>query len=102
MVERLICNEEVAGSNPAGSTKRNLFKSSFDMETIDSRGENANELKKYTYRDNSAGGVIIFECIAKDILEADSKYREKTGNNPDKQSHIGISFDKVEADRQVP
>ena len=25
LVERLICNEEVSGSSPLGSTKRNLF-----------------------------------------------------------------------------
>lgn len=54
------------------------------------------ELKKYTYRDNSAGGKVVFECVAGDILEADKLYEEKTGKNPEKQPHIGCSIEKVE------
>lgn len=54
------------------------------------------ELKKYTYRDNSAGGKIIFECVASDILEADKLYEEETGKNPEKQPHVGCSIEKVE------
>ena len=60
---------------------------------IEHRGK---ESYKYTYRDNSAGGKVIFECIAKNILEADQMYEEKTGKNPEKQNYIGCSIEKIE------
>ncbi len=58
--------------------------------------EDNKELRKYTYRDNSAGGQIVFECIATGILEADKLYQEKTGKNPEKQPHVGCSIEKME------
>lgn len=45
--------------------------------------------KTYTYHDNSDKGKIVFECVAKSILEADKLYKEKTGKDPGKQSHVG-------------
>ena len=53
------------------------------------------ELRKFIYRDNSANREVIFECIAKDILEADKLYEEKTGKNPEKQNNVGCSIEKV-------
>ena len=57
-------------------------------------------LKKYVYRDNSAGRKIVFECVAEDILEADKMYEEKTGRNPEKQSYVDCSIEKVEANNK--
>lgn len=54
------------------------------------------ELYKYTYRDNSAGGRIIFECVATSILEADKMYESAAGKNPEKQNHVGCSVEKIE------
>ena len=68
------------------------------IEKPESKIESGEELKKYIYRDNSAEGEIIFECVAKDILEADKMYEEKTGKNPEKQNYIGCSIKKIEAD----
>lgn len=61
---------------------------------------NEKELNKFTYRDNLAGGEIVFECIAEDILEADRLYQEKTGKNPENQSHIGCSIEKIEPGKE--
>jgi hypothetical protein len=58
------------------------------------------ELRKFTYRDNSAGGKTVFECVAGDILEADRLYQEKTGNNPAKQNHIGCSVERVPEEKE--
>jgi hypothetical protein len=66
------------------------------MENLESQTNNEKELCKYIYRDNSAGGEIIFECTARCILEADKLYEEKTGNNPEKQNHVGCSIEKIE------
>lgn len=54
------------------------------------------KLNKYTYRDNSAGRKIIFECTAENILEADKMYEAATGKNPEKQNHVGCSVEKAE------
>ncbi|HEY4489666.1 MAG TPA: Fic family protein [Candidatus Paceibacterota bacterium] len=70
-------------------------------EKPESEIENNAELRKYTYRDNSAGGVVIFECVAKGILEADKLYQEKTGKNPEKQNHVGCSIEKLEKDLKI-
>lgn len=59
-------------------------------------GYNEGKLKKYVYRDNSAGGSVVFECVAQSILEADQRYEEVTGKNPEKQNYIGCSFLEVE------
>ncbi|MBI2446741.1 MAG: hypothetical protein HYV51_02905 [Parcubacteria group bacterium] len=68
------------------------------IEKQESKIENGGELRKYIYHDNSAGGKVVFECVAKDILEADKMYQEKTGKNPEKQNHIGCSIEKIELD----
>ena len=59
------------------------------------------KFKKFTYRDNSKGGIIIFECLAENILEADKKYQEKTGNDPEKQMYVGCSIEKPPEDADV-
>ena len=58
-------------------------------------------LKKYTYRDNSAGGKIVFECNAHDILEADKFYQKQTGKNPEKQSFIGCSMEELPDEKSL-
>ena len=52
------------------------------------------ELYTYTYTDYKSK-EIIFECIAEDILEADKKYMETTGNDPSKQNNIGCSIKEI-------
>jgi len=54
------------------------------------------KLNKYTYRDNSAGGKIIFECTAESILEADKMYEAATGKDAEKQNYVGCSVEKIE------
>jgi len=48
---------------------------------------------KYTFCDHSDGDKVILKCFAKDILEADAVYREHTGKNPIKQTHVGCSVE---------
>jgi hypothetical protein len=74
------------------------------METIKPQFTNEvgrEKINKYTYRDNSAGRKVIFECVANNILEADKLYEEKTGNNPEKQNHVGCSIEKIDKDLEV-
>ncbi len=50
---------------------------------------------KYTYKDNSNGwknALVIFECYAESISEADAQYEDATGNKAEKQKHIGVSW----------
>jgi hypothetical protein len=70
------------------------------MENQEPKIENSGELRKYTYRDNSAGSEVVFECVARDILEADKLYQEKTGKSPEKQNHIGCFIEKIEPDTE--
>ena len=70
------------------------------MENQEPKIENSGKLNKYTYRDKSAGDKVVFECVAKDILEADKMYQEKTGKNPEKQSYVGCSIEKIELDAE--
>jgi hypothetical protein len=70
------------------------------IEKPESKIENDGEFRKYTYRDNSAGSKVVFECVAKDILEADKMYQEKTGKNPEKQNYVGCSIEKIEPDAE--
>ncbi|MFA5358660.1 MAG: hypothetical protein WC310_02450 [Patescibacteria group bacterium] len=67
------------------------------MEKFEPKANHTEELKKFIYRDNSAGGKIVFECLAKGILEADRLYQEKTGKNPEKQNYIGCSSEKIKS-----
>jgi len=76
-----------------------LYQLYMSIEKPESNKESG-ELKKYTYRDNSAGGKVVFECDAKDILEADKMYQEKTGENPEKQNDVGCSIKKIESDAE--
>ena len=69
------------------------------IEKPESKIENIEESKKYIYRDYSAGdkvGKVVFECVAKGILDADKLYEEKTGNNPEKQNSVGCAIEKIE------
>jgi hypothetical protein len=71
------------------------------MERVEVGSENKErKLYRFTYRDNSAGRKVIFECVAESILDADKWYELETGKNPDKQPHIGISVKKIE-DSQI-
>lgn len=49
------------------------------------------KLKKYVYTDHRIE-EIIFECEANDILEADKKYKEAIGEDPRKQSYVGVQI----------
>ena len=98
MVERVIRIDEAAGSNPAGSTKSVIIRTI--MENREPKMEDSGEFSKYTYRDNSAGGKVVFECVAKNILEADKLYQEKTGKNPEKQDYVGCSIEKLETGKE--
>ena len=62
-------------------------------ESEDSMEETKPKIKHYTYHDNNDGGKIMFECDAKDILEADKMYQKETGKDVKKQPHIGCRFD---------
>lgn len=73
----------------------NYFYQYMSLETPESKIEDGGRFSKYIYRDNSVGGEVIFECVAKDILEADKMYQEKTGKNPEKQTYIGCSIEKI-------
>lgn len=70
------------------------------IEKLEPKIEDREKLRKYIYRDNSAGGKVVFECVAKDILEADKMYQEKTGKNPEKQNYVGCSSEKIELDEK--
>ncbi len=68
------------------------------MNPEELKNENKEGLVKYTYRDNTpetGNGKVVFECSAKDILEADKMYEKETGNDPKKQNFIGCSQEKV-------
>ena len=84
-------NDEVGGSIPPAPTRIKNF-----MERAEAGPEKKErQLYKFTYRDNSAGGKIIFECIAEKILDADKLYEAKTGKNPEKQNYVGCSVEKI-------
>ena len=48
-----------------------------------------NNLYRYS---NYLTGKLIFECFANDILEADKKYSQATGQRADKQNFVGCSI----------
>ncbi len=66
---------------------RENFESGIDKEI--------KKLRKFIYRDHSAGGKIIFECTAKGILEADKMYKEVTSKDVEKQGHVGCSYEEI-------
>lgn len=48
------------------------------------------KMPTYVYRDkNFKPWKEVFACEAKDIIEADKKYKESMGKDPAKQPHIG-------------
>ena len=53
-------------------------------------------MNKYVYTDNTKhDSKIVFCCEAKDILEADKAYKEKTGKDVMKQPHVGCQIIKL-------
>jgi ribA/ribD-fused uncharacterized protein len=54
------------------------------------------EPKKFIYRDNFQDGKVVFECTAKDILEADERYKIETGQDVSRQTNIGCVVEKIE------
>jgi len=67
------------------------------LKTPENLNEGEGKLKKFIYRDNKEyPGRIIFECVADDILNADKQYETATGNNPEKQTHIGCEIISIE------
>lgn len=61
--------------------------------------ENEGQLHKYTYRD-ALKDEVVFECVAKNIEEADKQYQEKIGKDPSKQNNIGCSI-KSRVDKTI-
>ena len=59
-------------------------------------------LKRFIYRhykekDPLTGErLLIFECTANGILEADKLYEQATGNNPSKQPDVGCSIASID------
>lgn len=53
------------------------------------------ESRHFTYFDYKNNRAVIFECEAKNILEADALYEEETGNNPAKQCDVGCTVEKI-------
>jgi|GEM_PF-943587 len=50
----------------------------------------------YTYRDNSdPEKPVIFETISDSILKADEAYAKETGNDPQKQAHVGCEVESL-------
>lgn len=76
---------ENPGSNPGGSTKI--------METLPSP---ESKFYKYTYVNKLDNNRLVFECVAKDILEADKNYEKATGKDPKKQNNIACSLEPAE------
>ena len=44
---------------------------------------------------------LVFECVAKDILEADKNYEAATGKDPKKQNNIACSLKPVEEEKKI-
>lgn len=63
-----------------------------------SRGIAEKRSVKVIYRDHSQKSAIIFECVAKDIIDADEKYKLATGKNPEKQGYVAREIIPIEAD----
>lgn len=58
--------------------------------------EKEREINKFIYRDNSTNEHnVVFECEAKNILEADELYKTATGNDSAKQMYIGCSINEA-------
>lgn len=49
-------------------------------------------MKTFIYKDYKQKGKVIFQCQAEGILEADKKYEEATGKDPEKQCHVGCEI----------
>ena len=48
-------------------------------------------MNKYIYTDHNEE-IMIFTCIAKDIMEADSLFFKQTGLSPQKLPYVGCSI----------
>jgi hypothetical protein len=68
------------------------------MEKIDFDNEKPKELNKFTYINHSKNDEVLFECVAKSILDADKMYQEKTGQNPERQNFVGCFIEKINKD----
>jgi len=55
----------------------------------------AEELRHFTYFNYLKKRELIFECDAKNILEADELYKKETGEDPAKQSNVGCTVGKT-------
>ena len=53
-----------------------------EKESVEHEYESRREKKRYVYVDNSTNEhLVIFECIANDILEADENYKRVVGKD---------------------
>lgn len=68
------------------------------MQNPEKKFERKNDkLHKYTYTDHSGvKDIVVFETIAKTISEADKKYEEGTGKNPENQNYVGCNIEEIE------
>jgi hypothetical protein len=76
----------------------------FESENISKESSEVAPTKHFKYLDkrgrsktgfiseNEKENEVVFECDAKDILEADVMYKEATGNDVSKQGHVGCEI----------
>jgi hypothetical protein len=50
-------------------------------------------MNKYSYKNVNLKRVIVFECLAGNILTADKMYKAKLGIDPVKQSYVAVSIE---------
>jgi len=68
----------------------NIYIKLFKEAIVSSSKVKGSTTETYTYT-NYHTGKVVFECIAQNIIEADTKYMEVTGKDPAKQNYVGCS-----------
>lgn len=80
---------------PVLDKNKNIERKSFP-DWLTNRGLAEKKLLKFIYRGNGQSPPkILFECVAKDIIEADEKYQEATGKDPEKQKYVGREIKSI-------
>ena len=67
-----------------------------EKKPVEHEEEPSHEKNHYVYVDNSTNQhAIVFECVAKDILEADENYKKAMGKDVSQQMYIGCRIEPV-------
>lgn len=68
-----------------------------DMDASQSKSKELNkeDSRHFTYVNYLKNREVIFECEAKNILEADELYKKAIGKDPAKQSDVGCTVEKI-------